>query len=173
MEALTFISQWYPTRCFYLFPICVEPFSLILYVYVSLSWCSLDLMFMVTIFQGTSSSSRFFGRVSTNDNKRDSSSWTRFSAWTHISMNFNCPTRELAKEVSEPMNGASERSEHGKAAENEVNTPKSRVVVKTKRQKVACTCTCTWLYTPLCPSVRPLVGPTQFFFYQFYFRKSF
>ena len=36
--------------------------------------------------------------------------WNAFTAWTH-NYKFYCPTREWAKWVSEPVNGASERSE--------------------------------------------------------------
>ena len=50
------------------------------------------------------------GRVSSEDEKR-----VRFCETClqpeHIFENFNCPTREWAKWVSEPVNGASEQSE--------------------------------------------------------------
>ena len=53
------------------------------------------------------------GRVSSEEEKRVCSRWTR-SQREHIFKNFNCPKREWAKWVSEPMNGAS-KSECRKA----------------------------------------------------------
>ena len=48
----------------------------------------------------------YWGRVSSEDEKRVSSCDTR-SQREHILKNFNCPMREWAKWVSEPVNGAS------------------------------------------------------------------
>ena len=54
------------------------------------------------------------GCVSTDDKNLDCSHKSRFQH-EHRFMNFNCPTREWAKWVSEPVNGASEQSEHSEA----------------------------------------------------------
>jgi len=45
------------------------------------------------------------GCVSSDDKNHVSTCWTRFQH-EHRFMNFNCPTREWAKWVSEPVNGA-------------------------------------------------------------------
>ena len=57
---------------------------------------------------------RVGGCVSSEDEKRV---WFREkrSQCEHIFKNFNCPTREWAKWVSEPVNGASEQSKRSEA----------------------------------------------------------
>ena len=84
-----------------------------------------------------------FGRVSSERQKRVCSRETRWQ-YEHIFKNFNCPTREWAKWVSEPVNGASKHSEHSEVercgASERTNVASDRVALS-KRDRL-------WLETP-------------------------